>query len=165
MRSPVLKTGSGVAINVDSRATGYDRTHHIPYGRLLDVFVLDMRSYRAGNSYNRQPAPGPIASQRERSGHQTFTTISVIRQNYGIALGVNAGGIAIGALGFLNPFVAAALHNLSTLLVVFNSARLIRYDPDEPQHRNGTRTKRPLNEKLRQNGRPLGDTPRTERKA
>jgi len=61
-------------------------------------------------------------------------TISVIRQNYGIALGVNAGGIAIGALGFLNPFVAAALHNLSTLLAVFNSARLIRYDPDEPQH-------------------------------
>ena len=31
----------------------------IPYGQLLDVFVLDMRSYRAGNSYNRQPAPGP----------------------------------------------------------------------------------------------------------
>src|SRR6186997_2595521 len=31
----------------------------IAYGQLLDVFVLDMRSYRAGNSYNRQPAPGP----------------------------------------------------------------------------------------------------------
>jgi alkaline phosphatase D len=31
----------------------------IPYGQLLDVFVLDMRSYRAGNSYNRQTAPGP----------------------------------------------------------------------------------------------------------
>src|SRR4051812_117360 len=54
-------------------------------------------------------------------------TLGVIRQNYGVALGVNAGGIAIGALGLLNPFVAAALHNLSTLLVVFNSARLIGY--------------------------------------
>ncbi len=32
---------------------------YIPYGPLLDVFVLDMRSYRAGNSYNRQTAPGP----------------------------------------------------------------------------------------------------------
>ena len=32
---------------------------HIPYGQLLDVFVIDMRSYRAGNSYNRQAAPGP----------------------------------------------------------------------------------------------------------
>ena len=32
---------------------------HIPYGKLLDVFVVDMRSYRAGNSFNRQAAPGP----------------------------------------------------------------------------------------------------------
>ena len=29
----------------------------------------------------------------------------------------------------LNPFLAAVLHNLSTLLVVFNAGRLIRYDP------------------------------------
>jgi cation-transporting P-type ATPase C len=57
-------------------------------------------------------------------------TISVIHQNYAIALAVNAGGILVGALGAINPFVAAALHNLSTLLVVFNSARLIGYDPD-----------------------------------
>ena len=32
---------------------------HIPYGKLLDVFVLDMRSYRGPNTYNRQTAPGP----------------------------------------------------------------------------------------------------------
>ena len=57
-------------------------------------------------------------------------TIRIIRQNYGMALGVNAGGILIGALGAINPFIAAVLHNLSTLLVVFNSARLIQYDPD-----------------------------------
>jgi alkaline phosphatase D len=31
----------------------------ISYGKLLDVFVIDMRSYRAGNSFNRQTAPGP----------------------------------------------------------------------------------------------------------
>ena len=31
---------------------------HIAYGKLLDVFVIDMRSYRAGNSFNRQPQPG-----------------------------------------------------------------------------------------------------------
>lgn len=29
-----------------------------PYGPLLDVFVLDMRSYRAANNYNRQEQPG-----------------------------------------------------------------------------------------------------------
>ena len=31
----------------------------IPYGPLLDVFVLDLRSYRGANSYNRQQQPGP----------------------------------------------------------------------------------------------------------
>jgi alkaline phosphatase D len=31
---------------------------HIPYGRDLDVFVLDMRSYRGANSFNRQSQPG-----------------------------------------------------------------------------------------------------------
>ena len=31
---------------------------HIPYGRDLDVFVLDMRSYRAGNGCNVETAPG-----------------------------------------------------------------------------------------------------------
>ncbi|MBS1835564.1 MAG: alkaline phosphatase D family protein [Acidobacteria bacterium] len=31
----------------------------VPYGPLVDVFVLDMRSFRAGNSYNRQEAAGP----------------------------------------------------------------------------------------------------------
>jgi alkaline phosphatase D len=32
---------------------------HVPYGPDLDVFVLDMRSYRAGNGCNVEPAPGP----------------------------------------------------------------------------------------------------------
>lgn len=31
---------------------------HVGYGELLDVFVLDMRSYRGPNSYNRQTQPG-----------------------------------------------------------------------------------------------------------
>jgi alkaline phosphatase D len=34
----------------------------IGYGPLLDVFVLDMRSYRGANSYNRQERPGPDAA-------------------------------------------------------------------------------------------------------
>jgi len=31
---------------------------HIPYGPLLDVFVIDMRSYRGPNTYNRQEREG-----------------------------------------------------------------------------------------------------------
>jgi alkaline phosphatase D len=32
---------------------------HVPYGPDLDVFVVDMRSYRGPNTFNRQEAPGP----------------------------------------------------------------------------------------------------------
>jgi cation-transporting P-type ATPase C len=60
-------------------------------------------------------------------------TISVIQQNYSAALGVNAGGVVLGAFGLLNPLLAAVFHNLSTLLVVINSARLVPFDPDAPQ--------------------------------
>jgi cation-transporting P-type ATPase C len=58
-------------------------------------------------------------------------TLAVIRQNYALSIGVNSLGIVAGALGTLNPFVAAVLHNASSLAVVLNSARLTRYrDPN-----------------------------------
>jgi cation-transporting P-type ATPase C len=60
-------------------------------------------------------------------------TIAVIQQNYTIALGVNAGGVVLGALGLLNPLLAAVLHNLSTLLVVANSTRLVTFEPEIPR--------------------------------
>jgi cation-transporting P-type ATPase C len=59
-------------------------------------------------------------------------TMRVVRQNYGIALGVNSAGLYFAAVGSINPIIAAVLHNLSTLLVVFNSSRLIRYEPSTP---------------------------------
>jgi len=58
-------------------------------------------------------------------------SINVIRQNYAMALGVNSIGVVIGAFGVINPLLAATLHNLSTILVVANSARLIGFDPDK----------------------------------
>lgn len=30
---------------------------HLPHGKLLDTFVIDMRSYRGPNTFNRQPLP------------------------------------------------------------------------------------------------------------
>ena len=56
-------------------------------------------------------------------------TLGVVRQNYALSLGVNAGGVLVGAAGALNPVLAALLHNLSTIAVVLNSSRLIRYRP------------------------------------
>jgi manganese/zinc-transporting P-type ATPase C len=67
--------------------------------------------------------------------HQSRQTMRVVRQNYGLALGVNGAGILVGALGALNPVLAAVLHNLSTLAVVANSSRLIGYRASDESSR------------------------------
>ena len=54
--------------------------------------------------------------------------VTVIRQNYAMSIAVNAVGLLIGAGGALSPVLAAVLHNASSVAVVFNSARLIRYE-------------------------------------
>jgi cation-transporting P-type ATPase C len=65
-----------------------------------------------------------------------------IRQNYGMALGVNSVGLVLAAAGSINPIIAAVLHNLSTMLVIFNSARLIHYRP--PASANDVTVAQPL---------------------
>ncbi len=49
-----------------------------------------------------------------------------INQNFLVGLFFILGGLTLAALGKLNPIAAAILHNLGSLLVVFNSARLVR---------------------------------------
>ncbi len=56
-------------------------------------------------------------------------TMSIIRQNYGLALGTNSIGLYLAAVGSINPIIAAVLHNLSTIMVIANSTRLIGFDP------------------------------------
>jgi cation-transporting P-type ATPase C len=56
--------------------------------------------------------------------------VDVIRENYGMSIAVNAAGLIIGAGGALSPVLAAILHNASSVAVVANSSRLIRYQLD-----------------------------------
>ena len=53
--------------------------------------------------------------------------VDVIRQNYGMSIAVNSVGLLVGAGGALSPVLAAILHNASSVAVVLNSSRLIRY--------------------------------------
>jgi cation-transporting P-type ATPase C len=54
-------------------------------------------------------------------------TITLIRQNYSMSIAVNMAGLVISAGGALSPVAAAILHNASSVAVVGNSSRLIRY--------------------------------------
>lgn len=59
--------------------------------------------------------------------------VGVIRQNYGMSIAVNAIGLLVSAGGALSPVLAAILHNASSVAVVGNSSRLIRYQLAPPR--------------------------------
>ena len=50
----------------------------------------------------------------------------IINQNFLFGVVFIIGGMAAASFGYLNPIVAAILHNVGSLFVVFNSARLVR---------------------------------------
>ena len=54
------------------------------------------------------------------------STRAVINQNFLFGVCFIIVGLTAAAFGFLNPIIAALLHNVGSLIVIFNSARLVR---------------------------------------
>ena len=54
------------------------------------------------------------------------STRTVINQNFLFGVLFIIGGLSAAAFGWLNPIIAAILHNAGSLIVIFNSARLVR---------------------------------------
>ncbi len=58
----------------------------------------------------------------------TRRTYFIIKQNIVLfAVLVNVVGIGLSGMGFLNPILAAVIHNVSSIFVVLNSGRLLAY--------------------------------------
>ena len=55
---------------------------------------------------------------------------SIINQNFLFGIAFVVVVLTAGALGYLTPIMAAVLHNVGALIVVFNSARLVRQGED-----------------------------------
>ncbi|QES47775.1 copper-transporting ATPase [Streptomyces venezuelae] len=84
-----------------------------------------------------------VAAVVELSRH----TLRVVRQNYGLAIGVNLLGLVAGAGGSMNPVLAALLHNTSSIAVVGNSARLVNHTPHLPRVEEDVLRAAPLEER------------------
>ena len=83
-----------------------------------------------------------IASALSRS------TRAVINQNFLFGVLFIIVGLTVTSLGYLGPIPAAILHNVGSLIVIFNSARLVRKgeelehfhpEPVEPKPGSGSR--------------------------
>jgi manganese/zinc-transporting P-type ATPase C len=55
-------------------------------------------------------------------------TMTIIKQNFATAIGVNTAALALAALGRIPVVWGAAIHNATTVLVVLNSLRLLMHD-------------------------------------
>lgn len=53
--------------------------------------------------------------------------LRTITQNIWISMGINLGAIILASVGLMGPVVGALVHNLGSVLVVLNSAMVLRY--------------------------------------
>jgi Cd2+/Zn2+-exporting ATPase len=68
-------------------------------------------------------------------------TRAVINQNFLFGMFFVIGGLALAAMKIINPIIAAVLHVVGSLLVVFNSFRLVRHGEElEPYQAGGAGT-------------------------
>lgn len=61
-------------------------------------------------------------------------TVNIINQNLLCGFAFIIIAIALSSLGFVNPIAAAFFHEFSAFFVIFNSARLLRFDGIEEAH-------------------------------
>ena len=54
-------------------------------------------------------------------------TVRTIKENFAMAIGINSFALVLGATGFLPAIYSSVIHNLSTILVVGNSLKLLKY--------------------------------------
>jgi len=66
------------------------------------------------------------------------STRSVINQNFLFGVAFIIGGLTLAAFGKINPIVAAIMHNAGSLIVIFNSARLVRQGEELEPYQPGT---------------------------
>jgi Zn2+/Cd2+-exporting ATPase len=72
------------------------------------------------------------------------STRAVINQNFMLGVLFIIGGLAAASFGYVGPIVAAILHNAGSIIVIFNSARLVRkgeelehYHPEQDRPESG----------------------------
>jgi Cd2+/Zn2+-exporting ATPase len=70
-------------------------------------------------------------------------TRSVINQNFLFGIAFIIGGMTLSALGKVPPVIAAIMHTGGSLIVVFNSARLVRLGEELEHYQPETRPKEP----------------------
>jgi Cd2+/Zn2+-exporting ATPase len=73
------------------------------------------------------------------------STRGVINQNFLFGVCFIIGGLTLASFGYLTPIVAAMMHNVGSLIVIFNSARLVRKGEEMEHYHPETSAPPPTN--------------------
>jgi Zn2+/Cd2+-exporting ATPase len=84
----------------------------------------------------------------------SHSTRTVINQNFLFGVAFIIGGMTFSALSYVPPVMAAAMHTVGSLIVVFNSARLVRKGEELEHYHPEPAAPKP--------GRPATPEPKTE---
>ena len=76
------------------------------------------------------------------------STRAVINQNFAFGVLFILSGWTVTSMGYLGPIPAAILHNVGSLIVIFNSARLVRKGEELEHFQDEMETPRPASGQL-----------------
>ena len=89
-------------------------------------FASASRAFVCASSSSIPFAPAPDADFVRRLSRETMR---IVQQNFAMVVGINTVGLILGASSGISVMMSALMHNMSTILVVANSLRLMFFPP------------------------------------
>ena len=92
----------------------------------LDVHALLLPQY-AGEIWQRKLLAGLLAMSTQKNLALSRRMMTTIRLNLAFSMALNLVAIVLAMTGVLNPVVGALVHNAGSVLVILNSALLLKW--------------------------------------
>ncbi len=88
---------------------------------ILALIIIEIRYFLMSLSISQKLDPSVTMKQR------FLIAYDVTDENFAMAIGINSFALVLGATGILPAIYSSVMHNMTTILVVGNSLKLLKY--------------------------------------